>query len=291
MARPFTVVGPTAPVLSGRLTVTDGWTGAPVPQARVTMGVEAVFTDAAGQFTVDTTAPCQRTTIVASGYLDRRLNCLPSAGPTQRTAVTLWPVKDDAERSALQVFAFRGRGEILVQPYALILEMQPDSNAAEAITAAWQGAGATLDAASAGAARVHFQSLVDDGAIVSPWSSPADCASAIPAAWPTDVSGFCLGRPVGYFAHMLLVAAHRAVIVDSPPGAGKSTLAARMADERVALRAMLYELGLRPHTLPGLMNATQPADTLSDFERRTLHMLSLRVRRYPLGVAWPDTEF
>ncbi len=79
--------------------------------------------------------------------------------------------------------------------------------------------------------------------------------------------------------------------ITGAPGAGKSTLAARMADERVALRAMLYELGLRPHTLPGLMNATQPADTLSDFERRTLHMLSLRVRRYPLGVAWPDTEF
>lgn len=273
MARPFTVVGPTAPVLSGRLTVTDGWTGAPVPQARVTVGVEAVFTDAAGQFTVDTTAPCQRTTIVASGYLDRRLNCLPSAGPAQRTAVTLWPVKDDAERSALQVFAFRGRGETLVQPYDLILEMQPDSNAADAITAAWQRAGATLDAASAGAARVHFQSLVDDGAIVSPWASPADCASAIPLAWSIDVSGFCLGRAVGYFAHMLFV---------SP---------ARIGDERVALRAMLYELGLRPHTLPGLMNATQPADTLSDFERRTLHMLSLRVRRYPLGVAWPDTEF
>ena len=178
--------------------------------------------------------------------------------------MTLWPVADEAERSALQVFAFGGRGETLVQPYGLILDIQPDPADVETVTAAWQRAGSRLAAATVGAAEARFQPLVDDGAIVSPWSSPADCASAVsPLEWPTDVSGFCPGKRVGYFAHMLLVAP------------------SRIDDERVALRAMLYELGLRPHALPGLMNATQPADTLSDFERRTLHMMSQRVRRYP----------
>ncbi len=64
-----------------------------------------------------------------------------------------------------------------------------------------------------------------------------------------------------------------------------------IADESVALRALLFELGLRPHPLPGLMNISQPANTLSEFETRTLHMMSLRVRRYPQWVSWPDVEF
>lgn len=273
-ARPFTVVGPTAPVLSGRLTVTNGWTGAPVPEARVTVGAETVVTDAAGQFVVDTTAPCQRTTIVASGFLDRRMNCLPPATQIQRTVVTLWPVTDEAERSALQTFAFRGSGQTLVQPYLLEVEIHEALVNRDAVVAAWRRAGDTLARETAGTATLVLAPMREDGALVTPWSSPADCVADTPMlAWLVGVAGFCPGARIGYFAHHLHIAPS---LID---------------DESVALRALLVELGLRPHPLPGVMNITQPAPVLSEFERRTLHMLSLRVRRYPQGVNWPDTEF
>jgi hypothetical protein len=272
--RPFTVVGPTAPVLSGRLTVTNGWTGAPVPQARVTLGAETLVTDDAGQFVMDTSAPCQRTTIVAPGYLDRRLNCLPPATTSQRTVVTLWPVADEAERSALQVFAFRGSGQTLVQPYHLEVEIHQDMVNRDAVVAAWQRAGNTVATKTAGTATLRLEPLREDGALVTPWSSPANCAADTPILrWLVGVAGFCPGASIGYFAHHLHVAPS---LID---------------DESVALRALLFELGLRPHPLPGLMNITQPANVLSEFETRTLHMMSLRARRYPQWVSWPDTEF
>ncbi|MBL8138775.1 MAG: carboxypeptidase regulatory-like domain-containing protein [Acidobacteria bacterium] len=272
--RPFTVVGPTASVPSGRLTVTNGWTGAPVPQARVTLGAETVLTDAAGQFVVDTSAPCQRTTVVASGYLDRRMNCLPPATRQGPAAVTLWPVADEAERAALQTFAFRGSGQTLVQPFLLEVEIHQDTVDRDAVVAAWQRAGNTVATKTAGTATLRLEPLREDGVLVTPWSSPANCAADTPIlGWLVGVAGFCPGASIGYFAHHLHVAPS---LID---------------DESVALRALLFELGLRPHPLPGLMNIAQPADTLSDFETRTLHMMSLRVRRYPQWVAWPDVEY
>lgn len=48
---------------------------------------------------------------------------------------------------------------------------------------------------------------------------------------------------------------------------------------------------IRISVTDGWTNAPVPADTLSEFERRTLHMLRLRARPYPGGVSWPDTEF
>ena len=271
--RPLPGTGPTPTPSSLRLVVTDGWNGAPVPQARVTQGAQTVMTDAAGRVEVDA-SPCVRTTVVASGFLERSLRCLPAAASHGSAEVTLWPVANDAERTALQTFAFRGRGETLVQPYELILEISPDLTNVDTVSAAWQRAGQTLAEATRRAAGVRLEPLQEDGAIVSPWSSQADCAASIYVfEWQPEVAGFCPGKGIGYFAHVLHAAP------------------SRIDDDRVALRAMLYELGLRPHALQGLMHATQPADTLSDFERRTLHMMSLRTRRYPHGVSWPDTEF
>lgn len=280
---PFAVIGPTpAPASVGptpapgfrQLIVTNGWTGAPVPQARVTLGAETRITDAAGQFAVDTSAACQRTTIVASGYLDRRMNCLPPATASQRTVVTLWPVADDAERSALQTFAFRGNGQTLVQPYLLEVELHQALVNRDAVVAAWQRAGDTLAMKTAGTATLVLAPMREDGALVTPWSSPADCAAGTPMLeWLVGVAGFCPGATIGYFAHHLHV---EPSLID---------------DESVALRALLVELGLRPHPLPGVMNITHPARVLSEFETRTLHMMSLRVRRYPQWVAWPDVEY
>jgi hypothetical protein len=271
---PFTITGPTPPAVSGRLTVTDGWTGAPVPQARVTLGAETLVTDAAGQFEVAPSAPCQRTTIVASGYLDRRMNCLPAETASPRTVLTLWPVADEAERSALQMFAFRGSGQTLVQPYVLEVDIHQALVNRDAVVTAWQRASDTLAQKTAGTATVLLAPMREDGALVTPWSSPADCVTDTPILeWLVGVAGFCPGARIGYFAHHLHV---------EPSLVG---------DESVALRALLSELGLRPHPLPGLMNISHPATALSEFEIRTLHMMSLRVRRYPQWVAWPDVEY
>lgn len=278
--RPFSVVGPTpastAPPPSpagptGRLTVTNGWTNAPVAQALVTIGAETVVADAAGQFEVTAAGPCVGARIVAPGYLDRRVNCLPPAASQGRMAVTLWPVENDAERAALREFAFRGFPGIQVQPYAVSLEIASDVANRKAVVEAWQAAGRTIATMTGGAANLRIEPLDEDGAVLKPWSTPADCSPDF--RWTPSLAGFCGGNRVGYFAHVLLVAPEF------------------MADERVALRALLYEQGLRPHALPGLLNATRPADTLSDFEMRTLHMIGLRRRPYPGGVNWPDLEF
>ena len=55
----------------------------------------------------------------------------------------------------------------------------------------------------------------------------------------------------------------------------------------VALRALLHAYTLRPHVLHGLMNINRPDTQLSVFERKTLHMMSLR---WPAVVEWPDLE-
>lgn len=273
--RRLTVTGPTpTPTPASRsLVVTDGWSGAPL-QAQVTLGAGTQMTDPAGRFDVDASASCLPAKVVAPGYLERSLRCLPGTASLPPAEVTLWPVASEAERAALQIFAFRGRGETLVQSSELILEIQRDLGNVDTVSAAWRRAGAIVAAATRGTTDLRIEPLQEDGALVAPWSSPADCAtSPFAFEWLPDVAGFCPGKTIGYFAHVLHVAP------------------SRLDDDRVALRAMLYEMGLRPHALPGVMQATQPSDTLSDFERRTLHMLSLRARRYPHGVSWPDTEF
>ncbi len=38
------------------------------------------------------------------------------------------------------------------------------------------------------------------------------------------------------------------------------------------------------------MNRTTPDDALSEFERRTLHMVGLRAQSWPSRIDWPDSE-
>jgi len=279
---PLTVTGPTpaavspTPSPSGppiRLTVTDGWTNAPVPQARVTVGADTMVTDATGQFDVATPAPCLPAAIVATGYLERRVLCLGATEPQGRAAVTLtlWPVTSDAERAALQAFAFRfGR---LLRPYELAAEVSPEVVNRGDVAAAWQRAG---EAVAAMTGRTFTLRLADvyregEGAIVAPWSDPASCNHGW-FQWQFTAAGFCWENTAEYFVHLVRVAPQL------------------MQNDAVVLRALLYEFGLRPHRLPGLMNELQPANALSDFEVRTLHMIGLRARPFPRGVAWPDTE-
>ncbi len=273
--RPFTVIGPTpAPASVGptpapgsrQLTVTDGWTGAPVPQARVTIGARTLTTDAAGRFEVPMSTPCLPATIVATGYLERRVLDVCRVTP----ALALWQVTNDAERAALQAFAFRfGR---LVGPRQADVEVSLDVVNRDAVMTSWRNAGDALAAMTGGKATLRLTNVQDEGAIVAPWSDATDCNHSW-FDWRFSAAGFCWGNAAEYFVYVLRVA---------PP---------LIASDYVALRALLYEQGLRPHRLPGLMNESQPADTLSDFEVRTLHMIGLRAKPHPGGVSWPDTEF
>ena len=146
------------------------------------------------------------------------------------------------------------------------------SSKAEA-EALWQGAARQLRELSSGRFAWQIPAAVEmlqDGLLVRSMRGVAECDSES-SAWAA-VSGICRGRYTGpaYPAFISVV------LVDGE----------RVLDEAVALRALLYEFGLRPHRAPGLFSLTQPAATLSDFERRALHMTSLRGR-----VSWPDTAF
>lgn len=271
-----TPASPTPPTPAGgpiRLTVTNGWTDAPVAQAVVTMDGATAVTDQSGQFELATSGACVRATVVAPGYLERRLACLPTAASQGRVVVTLWPVENDAERAALEAFAF---------PFGKVGRNSPQSVAFAAgianrhdVIATWQAASTRLRTATSGwldCTTLNATDLGDDGVVVSPFATLADCNhNWFP--WPYAASGFCMQTHPAYFV---------AVARTDP---------ARIATEGMALRVLMYSNGLRPHPLPGVLNATRPDDTLSDFEQRTLHMIGLRTAARPNGVAWPDTEF
>jgi len=265
---PLTITGPSSGEAI-RITVTNGVTNAPVTQARVTVGADTMVTDATGQLDVATASPCLPATIDADGYLERRVLCLGATEPQGRAAVTLWPVASDAERAALQAFAFRGG--MLVRAYDVQVELSRDLVNSDAVMVTWQRAGQALATTTEEKARIRFVLSGDDGVRVAPWSGSADCSDTS-FEWHFSVAGFCYGQFIGLFQRSLHLAP------------------SLMENDGVALRALLYELGLRPHQLPGLLNETQPAAAMSDFEARTLRMIGLRSRPFPRGVAWPDTE-
>jgi len=267
-------VGP-SPVTSGapagtlRLVVTNGWTNAPVPQAVVAMDGASVVTDQAGQLDLVATSACVPATVAAPGFLERRLRCLPSA-TEPRAPVTLWPVDSEDERAALKAIAFPyGRLTRLYLPEVAFSVTLADR---DRVVTVWQAALARLRTTNQGfnaTLLTNQAGELDEGVIVAPWQSIADC-SASASLWPYAAAGFCLQNyPSSYFGEIVLA----------------RTDPARVATEGMAWRVLLYAAGLRPHGLPGVLNATRPDDTLSEFELRTLHMMGLRD-----GVLWPDTE-
>jgi len=184
--------------------------------------------------------------------------------------VTLWPVENDAERAALEAFAF-SLGQRLPR-----WEATPRVGfvpAPDHVVATWQAAARRLNDATTGwfvVTLVPGPDINGEGVIVSPFTTLADCNHGW-YPWRYEAAGFCMQSGEEYFV---------AVARTDP---------ARIATEGMALRVLLYSYGLRPHPLPGVLNATRPDDTLSDFELRTLHMIGLRARAAPLW--WPDTEF
>jgi hypothetical protein len=107
-----------------------------------------------------------------------------------------------------------------------------------------------------------------DGYLVSVAPSSPPCRHNW-FTWQFAIAGFCWEPTGAYFVQNISV---EPSLVDHPD---------------IALRALLYSFSLRPHQLPGLMNVTHPATELSQFEKKTLHMMSLR---WPTPVTWPDME-
>lgn len=257
----------TAPIVAGQtVTVTDGWTGAPVAGARVSIMGTELLTAANGTVPVTIAqGQCQLLDIEATGFLQRR-TCA-------RSSVTLWPIANDAEAAATHdaVFVFANRmmdqsASMSSEPVALSakLESRPE------VTAAWNAAAGELASATGNKLRVRFARSISEGEgfLVSAAPSPPPCRHAW-FTWQFAIAGFCWEPTAEYFVQDIAVDPS---VVDHPD---------------VALRALLYAFTLRPHPLPGLMNVIRPATELSPFERKTLHMMSLR---WPTPVTWPDLE-
>jgi hypothetical protein len=249
------------------VTVTDGWTGAPVPGARVSVKGAEYLTAADGTIQVTIVAGnCLRVDITAAGFLQRR-TCA-------RTSVTLWPIADEAEMAATHDAAFpfldrmfNASLAINDEPVVFIggLESRAD------VTAAWTAAAGELASATNNKLHVRFAQKVDpggDGFLVSIALMPPLCRHSW-FTWQFSVAGFCWDPTPEYFVQNITV---EPSMVDRPD---------------VALRALLYSFSLRQHQRPGLLNVTRPGTELSSFEKKTLHMMSLR---WPATVMWPDLE-
>lgn len=249
------------PAVSFTISVTDGWTGTTVAGAKVSAeGIDAV-TDAAGRVQLTTrTVGCVPVNIVASGFLQRR-TCAAST-------ITLWPVADEVEATATRSAAFLG-GNRLLSVYTADLRYAPEVGQRPDVVGVWDGAVDQIKLLTSGKLSIPAQTPgSDEGYIVSLAGSPPTCGHAW-FTWSFRIAGFCWDVTKDYFVQSITV---------SPELIDRSD---------VALRALLYAYALRPHLLPGLMNINQPGTELSTFERKTLHMMSLR---WPTPVDWPDLD-
>jgi hypothetical protein len=238
------------------IVVRDGWTEQAVAGAHVTgAGVDGT-TNEAGQITLSAGPGCVMLTVRAPGYLDRQ-TCATSA-------ITLWPVANEAEAAATREAVFNS-GEVLRKPSDIpwlltgeILERGGLRNVWLAAARQLRSLGFTIPMTDNG----------DDSYIVSVAATPPLCNHS-GFTWSFVPAGFCWDTTPDYFIYN--------VTIDP----------ARLQDEAVAVRAIVYRLGMRPHSAPGLMNETDPANELSEFEKRTLRMMYLRRLTY---IAWPDYD-
>jgi hypothetical protein len=247
------------------VTITDGWTGAAVAGARVSAGNIEAVTGADGSFHATTqVGKCLAVDILADGFLHRRVCAKPS--------ITLWPVASEAEADATRTAAFHYGDRLTDQAgysidYGVLLG--PDLGQYPGVRAIWTAAADEIRAATNRRLSIPLvASLTDEGYLVSIAAEASRCSHGW-FTWDISVAGFCWMPTSQYF---LTNIALDPAAVERPD---------------VALRALLYSYALSQHPLPGLMNATHPATELSEFERKTLHMMSLR---WGTQVTWPDFD-
>ena len=266
---------PTAPAqpsaqpdrFSGQTTFTiiNGWSRAPVAGAAVTANGGDGMTDALGQVQFPATpSNCLTIEVKAAGFLERR-----TCGSANVREITLWPVANADEREVTRKWIFNNeqiRGDDWSAPIHIALGTELSARAGIAET--WSAATAAISEVSQG--RIRFQwvtSAPEEGLLVVAADVPVSCSVAPP--WSLEIGGFCVKYdPKVYYLDRLQV---------SPD---------RLADRSTALRALLSAVGIRAHSLPGLMNMTRPESGLSEYERKTLGMLGLR----PRTVTWPDYD-
>ena len=267
-SRTLPIVGPSPTPPAGRavVEVVDGWTGAPVAGTRITLAASTHVTDAQGR--AELPLACERATFAAEGFLERRVNCLVGAVLEGRTPVTLWPVANDEERRALRQSLFiADRFSLATGDSGMVVGFADTIRDRAEVESVFQAAAARIGDLTGGRVRVPigWPPSGGDGYVVSEAAAPP-CASRW-FTWTFAVAGFCWEPTPEYFVEE--------VTVD----------ATRITRRDVALRVLLYGWGMRQHDAPGLLNATAPAADLSEFERRSLHMASLR-----RAIVWPDYE-
>ena len=244
------------------VTVTDGWTRSPVIGATVSGANVNSVTDSAGTVTVTTsTGSCLVLTVVAPGFLDRR-TCVAAS-------ITLWPVADAAERAATRAAVFTGDRLHSQLGWSEGVGFSQEIRGRQDVLEIWRHAAAEISSLTGGRTSIAIADNppTDDGFIVSAAAIPPSCTHPW-FTWSFGAARFCWDRTFQYFVTN--------VTVDRD----------RLTDPVVALRALLYGFVLHQHDFPGVMNRAQPADGLSSFERKTLHMASLR----RLAVDWPDFD-
>lgn len=260
-----TPASPTSGPFAGQTTyiVVNGWSREPVAGATVTANGGDVLTDASGQVQFQGPASdCLTITVRATGFLERR-----TCG-TYGREITLWPATDD-EREATHRWIF-DHDQISGEHWSVPIDiaLAPELAARADIVEAWRGATDAITEVSQ--RRIRFQWVTtapEEGLLVVAGDAPLSCSVAPP--WPIEVGGFCVRYdPHVYYLDRLQV---------SPE---------RLTDRGTAMRALLSGVGIRAHSLSGLMSATRPESDLSEYERGTLGMLGLR----PRTVMWPDFD-
>ena len=245
--------------------IIDGWSQLPVGGAAVTANGTQALSDEAGQVQLPVlSSGCVVIDVKATGFLDRR-----TCGSSTATQIALWPVANADEEEATRKMVFvndRIDGGFWTGPTQIALG--PELAARADVAHTWEVAADTIETLTGG--RIRFQwvgSVPEDGLVIEAASTPPSCSVAPP--WPYEIGGFCVKYdPNVYFLDRLRVAPERLV------------------DPATALRALLTEVGIKSHTLPGLMNAIRPEAGVSNFERKTLGMIGLRRRT----VTWPDYD-
>jgi len=251
----------------------DGWTGAPVAGAQVSWTDGNAVSDESGQFVVPL-GPlrlCVRLDIVASGFLERQTCHAPT--------LSLWPVASDAERAATRTAAFQSYGSQLTpmdQTHNTVnLGFEIGFRDRPEVEKTWLSAAKYLKEKTNDRWLSNVTSEVFkvdgywEGYRLAPATSPPSCAPRPWFTWSFQAAGFCVGFTELYFLYD--------VYVDPD----------RLASFEVAVRALLYTSLLHPHPLPGIMSESNPSDSLSEFELKTLHMMGLRAGK---TVTWPDFD-
>jgi hypothetical protein len=245
--------------------IVDGWSQLPVPGAAVIGNGIQALTDGAGRVQFPATpSGCVAIEVKAAGFLDRR-----TCGSSLVQQISLWPVANADEADATRTWVFnkdridRGSWSAPTQ-IALVPELAARADVAQI----WAAAADTIESVSRG--RIRFKwvtSAPEEGLVLEAAGMPLSCSVAPP--WPYETGGFCVKYDAFWYSLDRLEVAPE-----------------RLADSQTALRALLSAVGIKPHTLPGLMNAARPEAELSAFERKTLGMVGLRLQT----VTWPDYD-